>query len=207
MCFSAGVSFAASGVLTGAGAATLTKKPKKKELPYAFIPFLFALQQLIEGLQWLVPKPGELSSLLAYGFLFFAFIVWPTYMPLAVYLLEKKKKRKALLRLFLLAGVIASFYLLFLLLSNAPRLEIFDRSLRYGIPNPVGYIGVFVYLLIVGGPAVVSSYRYVRLLGWTLVGSFMVAYLFFETTFTSIWCFFAAVLSAIVYLHFRDLKL
>lgn len=48
MCFSAPVSFSAGAVLLGLGSA---KRPR--ELPFAAIPLLFAIQQLSEGVIWL----------------------------------------------------------------------------------------------------------------------------------------------------------
>jgi hypothetical protein len=70
MCFSANASFAASGVLAAVGAASIRETKTKRGLLYAFIPLIFAIQQFVEGLQWLT-RPGAWSVFLAYGFLFF----------------------------------------------------------------------------------------------------------------------------------------
>ena len=92
MCFSAGASFVASGGLAIVGVASL-KVAKKEERIIALIPLAFALQQAIEGVQWLSLQSGCPSLPLGYGFLFFAFIFWPVYVPLTVYLLDKKKRK------------------------------------------------------------------------------------------------------------------
>ncbi|MBI2415948.1 MAG: hypothetical protein HYV33_04815 [Candidatus Kerfeldbacteria bacterium] len=84
MCFSATASFVTSGALAITGSATLAKKPTRQLRWLAVIPLLFALQQTIEGLQWLAPKPSVLSTVLGYAFLLFAFLLWPSYLPLAV---------------------------------------------------------------------------------------------------------------------------
>ena len=45
MCFSATASFAASGALGLVGAASLAKTKSKKEVPFAAVPLIFAVQQ------------------------------------------------------------------------------------------------------------------------------------------------------------------
>ena len=59
MCFSATASFSAAAVLLGIGTLTLRSALasrhayRRRELPFAAIPLLFAIQQLIEGVIWL----------------------------------------------------------------------------------------------------------------------------------------------------------
>ena len=52
MCFSATASFSAGGVLLGLGMLTLKLASRPRELPFAAIPRLFAIQQLNEGVIW-----------------------------------------------------------------------------------------------------------------------------------------------------------
>lgn len=47
-----------------------------------------------------------------------------------------------------------------------------------------------------------SSHRTVQLFGVVAVLSFAAAYWFYTRWFISVWCFFAALLSVVVYLHF-----
>lgn len=49
MCFSASASFIAGASLSAIGVATLRRVESKKEIPFATIPLLFGIQQLIEG--------------------------------------------------------------------------------------------------------------------------------------------------------------
>ena len=53
MCFSATASFAAGTVLLATGAFTMRMARNSGERPYALIPILFGVQQLIEGALWL----------------------------------------------------------------------------------------------------------------------------------------------------------
>lgn len=53
MCFSAAASFIAGVSLTTIGVVTLKKARNRAEIPFASIPLLFGIQQLIEGTLWL----------------------------------------------------------------------------------------------------------------------------------------------------------
>ena len=53
MCFSATASFVAGSALVVLGVATLRATRRKSEIPFAAIPLLFGIQQLVEGLLWL----------------------------------------------------------------------------------------------------------------------------------------------------------
>ncbi len=47
-----------------------------------------------------------------------------------------------------------------------------------------------------------SSHKMIVIFGILSLILFMVAYWFYTVAFFSVWCFFAAILSAIIYLHF-----
>ena len=49
MCFSAPASFIAGTALSVIGVAALKRTESKSEIPFALIPLLFGIQQLIEG--------------------------------------------------------------------------------------------------------------------------------------------------------------
>ena len=53
MCFSATASFTAGVPLLLIGVITISRVRNRKDLLYALIPMLFAIQQLIEGALWL----------------------------------------------------------------------------------------------------------------------------------------------------------
>ncbi|MBI2046035.1 MAG: hypothetical protein HYT28_01260 [Parcubacteria group bacterium] len=202
MCFSAPVSFAASGVLAATGVGVIKRKPLRREILFAIIPFLFAFQQSIEGLQWLAIKQGEQSLFLGYVFLFFAFLIWPIYIPLSIYKMEETQKRARILRIFISAGVIATAYLLFILLKQPLEILVVGQSIQYLINIPLGDIGAFAYLAIVAGGCFVSSDRHIRWFGSAILASFFITFFLFRVTLISTWCFFAAILSFMIYFHF-----
>ncbi len=100
MCFSAEVSFGASAVLVTTGALTIVENKRNDQRFFAMIPILFGIQQFFEGWVWLALQGngheimGEISK---YGFLIFAQLVWPVWIPLSAYKLERNVKRKRLI--------------------------------------------------------------------------------------------------------------
>lgn len=49
----------------------------------------------------------------------------------------------------------------------------------------------------------VSSHPFVRLFGGLALLSFIATYIFYAQALVSVWCFFAAILSMLLYVHLR----
>jgi hypothetical protein len=194
MCFSAGGSFAASGVLTLAAAAALRVAPKRERM-FASIPLIFAIQQAIEGFQWLAPHPSVCSSVLGYGFLILAFFFWPAFVSLAAFRAERGPIRRRILLWFAGIGVLISCALLWILLSQPLDIVVHPFGIRYLIYSPLGWVGVAMYLIATCGSLLVSSRRSFQLLGVLGAVSALLTELVFQNSFISVWCFFAALLS------------
>lgn len=204
MCFSASASFAAGTGLLAVGIFTVRRARRRSELPYAAIPLLFALQQLIEGALWLsfrsnVPLP---NPSLTFAYSFFSHVLWPAYVPFAILLLDPVRWRRRVLLAFLAAGAAVGLYLL----VNMIRFPIVSRE--WG--GHIEYVSPHFYALVVMGGylagtcigALFSSHGTVRAFGLAALLSFLGAYAVYAKWFISVWCFFAAVLSVIVLLHF-----
>jgi hypothetical protein len=90
MCFSASASFIAGTVLLAVGAVTVRKAQHKAELPFAAIPLLFGVQQLIEGVIWLTFRFDAplLNPAMTFVYSLFSHVLWPFYVPLSALLLE-----------------------------------------------------------------------------------------------------------------------
>lgn len=201
MCFSAAASFTASGVLAGTGLLTLTATNNRKLRWLASVPLVFSLQQALEGVQWLTPKPSWESTLLGYAFLFFAFLWWPVFTPLMVSLVERDKFRKRILRWLLVGGVVISGYLLAVLVLNPLQVTLYQQCILYEVFVPWQNLVAPLYVAVVCGSSLVSSRAWIRVLGLTIFLGAAVSYFFWYTTFTSVWCFFAAALSIFVYVE------
>jgi len=198
MCFCATGSFAASGVLAAVGLVTLSVA-RPDELVVAATPLIFALQQLIEGFQWMVPHPGWWSMVLGYGFLIFAFPFWPAFVSFAVFSYERNPRRKRILRWLAAIGAFISVALIWILYTQPLTITMHPNGVEYSIHSPLQLFGVMLYLLAVCGSLLVSSHRSIQWLGVASVASALGSWIVFQQTFFSTWCFFAAILSVFVF--------
>ncbi len=205
MCFSASASFTAGAVLTGIGVLTLRRVTQSRDYVFAAIPILFAIQQLIEGVIWLsfqydVPR---LNTLMTDVYSFFSHVLWPVYVPLAVFLIEPLSSRRRVLGVFVVGGIGVGAYLLYVLLAFPPVSRITGHHIEYVMPHFFAGPVMTMYLLSTTVSPIVSSHRMVKAFGVLALLSFAAAYYFYATWFISVWCLFAALLSAIIYAHFR----
>ena len=106
MCFSATASFSAGAVLLVIGSLTLRSASRPRELAFAAIPLLFAIQQLIEGVIWLTFRVDAplLNSVMTHLYSFFSHVLWPVYVPVAVVLMEPAGWRRRALTAFVAKG-------------------------------------------------------------------------------------------------------
>ncbi len=112
MCFSAVASFTSGAILVTAGAFTLSHVRSRASLPFAMIPLLFGIQQGIEGVVWLTFGSEPLHTISTYMFMLFAYVFWPVYVPLTIWLIEKQRVRKKLLAGVAMIGLAIGLYLL-----------------------------------------------------------------------------------------------
>ena len=204
MCFSAAASFAAGGALSVAGGLTLTKVKHKSDLPFASIPLLFGIQQAIEGAVWLSFGSPILNTIATYAYSMFSHVLWPIFVPFSVLMIETDPGRKKILRLFSLAGLAVGLYLLFFILVDPVTAHIVNNSIAYHSPHLYAYLIMTLYLVATCGSCLVSSHKIINIFGVVLFISFAIAAWFFVETFFSVWCFFAAILSIIVYWFFQS---
>ena len=201
MCFSATASFVASGGLAVVGSATLRLASKKQRM-IAVIPLLFAIQQAIEGIQWLAIDSGRVCLLAGYGFVFFALLLWPVYIPLTVYVMDRK--RRNITRWFLALGIVLASYFLFILFRAPMEIQVMKLGIYYKIGMLFGEVTGTLYFIAICGALFTSSIRAYRIFGVFAFTSAFITALFSRLTFTSVWCFFAALLSALIYFYIKE---
>lgn len=204
MCFSASASFTVSAVLLVGGIATIRKVKSPSYFAFATIPILFGIQQFIEGFVWLslsyeTYAPWNHSSTVA--FLIFAQVVWPALVPFSILLLEKDPMRKKILAVISILGFAVAIYLLFCILNFPVHSQIKGSHIFYDLDyrhNMVKFSGVFYFIPTVL-PALISSYKRMVYFGITILLSFLVTKIFYEDYVISVWCYFAAALSILIY--------
>jgi hypothetical protein len=205
MCFSATASFFAGTSLTVIGVATLKHTEEKAERRFAMIPLLFGVQQLIEGVIWLTFTHDAplLRQVTTYVYSGFSHVLWPIYLPLALGALEAVRWRKRGLVAFAAVGLAVGLYLFYFIVTRPVVAEVIGRHIVYVSPHLYQIPVITLYLAATCVSCFLSSHAFVRLFGVLALVSAIAAYLIHVTAFISIWCFFAAILSLLLYVHFR----
>ncbi|MFC1875630.1 DUF6629 family protein [Chloroflexota bacterium] len=204
MCFSAGASFTAGVVLSAVGVATQRKARKPTWRLFAGIPLLFGFQQFAEGVLWVTLRSGGhdwLQNAATYVFLIPALVIWPVMIPLSAWFIEEVKKRKKILAsLIVLGGIVSLFYAFCLTSYNVtPQIKSFHIQYVHEFPQTLVDIVYLFYIASTVVPLFISSVRWMWLLGIMIAVSYLVTVIFFAQYLTSIWCFFAALSSVVVY--------
>ncbi len=129
---------------------------------------------------------------------FFALLVWPIYIPFAVFQLDDA--RRSILKWFVLCGVALSMYFLWILFSTPLSIEVVNKSIVYHLDFSFSIFGTaLVYVSVICMPMLVSSQSTIRLFGILTFFSVFFTGIFFLTAFVSVWCFFAAILSSFIF--------
>lgn len=204
MCFSATASFSAGAFLLGLGTLTVKLAGVPRERAFAAIPLLFAVQQLMEGVVWLTfsYEAPLLRAVMTHAYSFFSHVLWPIYVPLAVLLIEPPGRRKKALFVFVAAGLAVGLYLLYFLVAFPVVAQPVGQHIEYVSPHFFAAAAMTLYLLSTSVSLVLSTHRVVKVFGTLALLSFGAAYYFYAKWFISVWCLFAALMSAVIYLHF-----
>lgn len=204
MCFSATASFAAGVILLGSGIATIKRVKEPRFYLFASIPFLFGVQQISEGFLWLSFQNDLFLSWrngAMYTFLVFAQIVWPALVPFSIMRMETNEKRKRILFYFTLIGFGVAAFLTYALFFFPVSASVREFHIHYSLKSQQHLLmnsSVFYFLATVVS-SFVSSVKKMPIFGTVILISLIVTEIFYHEYVISVWCFFAAVLSAIIY--------
>lgn len=204
MCFSASASFIAAASLSGVGVAAVRQTTRRAEVPFAMIPLLFGIQQFTEGVLWLSLPIDEplLTRSMTYTYSFFSHTLWPIYVPLALAALEPIRWRRRTLSAFQFVGIAVGLYLMYSIVRNPVTAQVVDSHIVYLSPHFFILTVMVFYFTATCASCLASSYPLLNVFGVLTFFSALAAYHFAASAFVSVWCFFAAVLSLMIYLHF-----
>lgn len=209
MCFSAGASFAGGAVITAIGLYTVRKNSDPSRRLFAAIPLVFGVQQISEGFVWVaLQSPGHdlMLTIASYLFLFAAVVLWPFYLPLSVMLMEKEKNLRRVLVPFFVAGFIVSLYYGVRLMTYEIEPIISSHHIKYtgNFPQRLALIAFAGYAAATLIPFFISSVRRMWLVGLLMAVSCLITGIFYKEYLTSVWCFFAALISIVIYWSIID---
>ncbi len=204
MCFSAEASFIGGAVLTAIGIATITRNKQPSQRLFATIPFVFGIQQISEGFVWTASKtPGNqlMLDLAIYFFLFAALVIWPAMVPISVLLTEKPGTRKRVVLAFTVVGCAVALYNLGGMILTDVTAQIIGFHIVYtiGTPKEMEIVTTIAYLIATLLPMFFASTKKMPIFGIIVVISYIIAFIFYRESLASVWCFFAALCSAVIY--------
>ena len=134
-----------------------------------------------------------------YVFFLFAQVVWPIYIPFSVWMLEEKAIRKKVLQIFMAAGVLLAAYIIFGIANYGLEAHMESCHIKYGPKYPFGISRTVIYVLVVGTPLFLSGYKRMRVFGVAVLLALAVTVLFYKGFLASVWCFFAAIVSIMIW--------
>jgi hypothetical protein len=209
MCFSAGASFASGVVISAIGIASVKEVYKSSQRVFAIVPLLFGIQQLAEGCLWLTLSRTDyviVKKISTYIFLITAQVLWSWVIPLSILMMEEEPRRRKILRVMLGIGVALSMYYAFYLVFHKVTSQILDCHILYTTESPesLALLTFILYLAVTVASFFVSSIKRMYLLGIIMALSCLVAAVIYKLYLTSVWCFFAAIISIFIYLIIRE---
>lgn len=203
MCFSTTADVVAGAVLVPVAVLSLREVKSAREFPFAALPAVFAVHQLIEALVW-AGTDGDVSSAVAHaaavGYVLIALPLLPILFPLAVWLQEPRAGRRRMAP-FVVLGAIVAAELGYAVVAHGVAVTPHEHALSYDIGIDHSVLWTVLYVVAVVGSAGLSRFPTVVVFGvLNLVGLTVVAVAYAEA-FASLWCVYAALTSVLVLAH------
>jgi hypothetical protein len=206
MCFSATSSFIAAAAIGSIGIATLRHVREPRALLFASVPMLFAVHQFTEGWVWLGLE-GRIGKLaldhVGFLFLLYAQGILPLLMPAAVALLEPPGWRRQAILALTVAGALVGAWNIYGLVAFPSEIRVVRQSIAYHNLLTGNFWTSCLYVVVTCGALLLSTHRVVRIYGLINVVVLTIAEIVRAYAFASVWCFYAAIMSAIIYWQFR----
>ena len=203
MCFSATVSFGGAAVLSTLGITSMAFSRTPAQRVLSGIPIVFSIQQFTEGVLWMAlqhPTWAQYEHIATYGFLFFAQMAWPIYVPFAMLLFERDPRLKKAIAALWASGILLAAYIGYCLYQYPVSAEIGNHHIKYNLEFALAnawYYGLLYFLPTILA-SVISSVKRLRWLVYLFFISYVVARLMFHYYEISVWCFFGSLISSII---------
>jgi hypothetical protein len=207
MCFSPQADLVGGLVIGAIGVSVaINVRRRRDHLAFAALPLLFAFHQLTETFVWWGLQghvPTTVGHVAMWLYLLFAFVLLPTYVPLAIRALEPEGRRRNIMTGFVALGAVVSLLLLAAMIRGPVSASLGDDHVSYSIKLHAGVIIVAAYVAATCASAIFSGYRHIAMFGVVnLIAVAVIARLTIDG-FASVWCGWAALTSLAIAWHVR----
>lgn len=210
MCFSPTGDLVGGAVVVAIGVdACLHVRGRTEYLAIAALPIVLGLHQIDETFVWwwLQGHVGiGVGHVAMWIYLIFAMVILPSAVPLMVLLFEPSPRRRWRVAPFVVLGAGVSAVLLEAMLVGHPSVRLGTYHLAYSIGLRHGVVVIGLYIAATCGSLLVSGFRPVLWFGLMNLVAVVVLALLCASGFTSLWCFYAALVSGAIALHLRYAK-
>lgn len=207
MCFSPQADLVGGLVVGGIGIDVLRHRDgRSSHNALCVLPLILGFHQFVEAFVWLSLQDhlsAGIGRFAMWVYVSIAFVLLPIFVPIAVFVLEPKDKRRKVMAPFVVLGVTVAGILLAAMVRGPVDVRLRPYHLAYSLHLHDGGIVVSAYVLAVCGAWLLSSYRPVALYGIiNLLAVIVIAKLTVDG-FASVWCGYAAVTSAAIAIFMR----
>jgi hypothetical protein len=203
MCFSTTADVVAGAALVPVAVVSLRAVEHPRQIPFAALPAVFSVHQLVESLVW-AGQDGDVSAGLAHAaaiaYVFIALPLLPTLFPAAVLLMEPRSSRVRIVP-FLVVGMAVSAALGVAMLRHGVSVTEHPHALEYAVGVPDGTAWSVLYVGATMGSALLSNSRLIVAFGVVNGVGLTVVALAYVAAFASLWCVYAALASVLVMAH------
>ena len=163
----------------------------------AVIPMVFLLHQALEGVVWLTKATG-CGRDAGYGFAVIGFCLWPVYVPVAAWCSESDARLRAFMLAFAFPGAVVTVAAAWVLFRGL-EINFATNQIQYLPTTRYPLVFDYVYAACVIGPFFLHRNIYLRTFGGLILLFFGLSTTMFNPARYSVWCFFAAVSSIVLY--------
>ena len=207
MCFSPVGDLVGGAVVVAIGVdACRHVKGRSENLAIAVLPLLLGLHQIDETFVWWGLQghvPANVGNAATWVYLVFALVALPVIVPLMLVVFEPQRGRRWRYLPFLVLGLMVAGVIIHAMLAGAPSARLGRFHISYSVGLQHGIIVIGLYIVATCGSLLVSRNRSLRWFGVANVVGVVALAVLCANGFTSLWCFYAALVSGAIAVHLR----
>ena len=207
MCFSPQADLIGGAVICGIGVDALRHVDRRpSHIALATLPVVFGAHQIVEAFVWFSLQghvPAGLGRTALWIYLIVAFVFLPIFVPIAVAAIEPSRWRRRLATSLAVVGTVVGGVLLAAMVRGPMTVVIRPYHLAYSVHLADGGVFVGLYVLATCGAVLLSSNRWIVIFGVANVIAVVTIANLTIDGFASVWCAWAAVISAAIALQMR----